>query len=647
MANQDQKYWQQALQKAEETKLLVVDFRDGFAEEQLKNIHRFVRLETLIFRSNPQNMTDWKIIIELKNLTRLDFASGNLIEIPAFVFSLSQLETLQISHQQLKAIPDDIGQLKNLKRLDVYQNQIETISGEIGQLEKLQFLDLNANQLKNLPPELENLPSLAYLSLTANQFEAIPEVLAYMDVGQVNIGGNPVFSKLGSEERQIEKLFPELKKKAYPKNQRIVFFHLFLGSFSKITQNEKIHTIAEGLNSSFDLIRLNADVYLTKHFSSPFESKKLKKLNLYLAGKFPHFNMDELRNTLKNKGIAISEELHDKVSHVILGEYPKEKLQEAIQLKIPLVAQGDLQAFLKASEQEYYLQEDTEKSREMAERILQFLKSDEKSNHLLAFNFIKAGGIHPLFFYELLLSYLWNKDTDIRKLAGETLRKYLSQELFTHLKNNRRDLVKKPQEIWMTEYLKTLEHSELDFGKLLIAFQEKTGKCRQLCLQHEDSFEYIIQLEQKNSTLSLRNSKLEMLPSAIGNFQNLKVLYLYRNQLETLPNEFTNLKKLYILNLSKNKFKEFPEVLLENSNLRVLDLSENQISELPDNIDKLQKLERLDLSHNKLNKIPDSISKMENLRFLNIQKTTFVKDKNQILHLKKLLPKCRITIEQK
>ena len=182
----DWKYeaWQKDLQKAEETKLLIVDFQDGFAEEQLANIHRFVQLETLIFRSNPQNMTAWKVITQLKKLTRLDFAHGDLVEIPAFVFSLIQLEALQVSHQQLISIPEEIGELKQLKRLDVYQNQIENISGAISQLEKLQFLDLNANQLKSLPSALENLPPLVYLSLTANQFEEIPEVLAYISNSQ-------------------------------------------------------------------------------------------------------------------------------------------------------------------------------------------------------------------------------------------------------------------------------------------------------------------------------------------------------------------------------------------------------------------------------------------------------------------------------
>lgn len=103
----------------------------------------------------------------------LDLSGRGLTEIPASVFSQTNLETLNLSNNALTNAPQSqIGQLKNLKSLDLSENALTGLPAELGQLKNLETLNVSNNRLTGLPMELGNLTQLKVLDVTGNAYSA-------------------------------------------------------------------------------------------------------------------------------------------------------------------------------------------------------------------------------------------------------------------------------------------------------------------------------------------------------------------------------------------------------------------------------------------------------------------------------------------
>ena len=152
--------------------------------EQLK-IHESA-LERL-----PENIS------RLENLKSIDlFACDELQDFPDDFFQLTQLEELLLYSTELYS--DEIGSLKKLKKLslsgDLYEipvwifdlkeltelclNEValSEIPSEIGELTKLEYLDLGVNErITKLPESFGNLTNLKHLSLDCCSLQSLPE----------------------------------------------------------------------------------------------------------------------------------------------------------------------------------------------------------------------------------------------------------------------------------------------------------------------------------------------------------------------------------------------------------------------------------------------------------------------------------------
>lgn len=92
-------------------------------------------------------------------------------ELPAEVFTLSNLEGLSCAQVTLKSLPADIQQCKKLKKLDLTNCKLERIPVEIGKLSDLEELWLMGNPLKELPESIFGLKKLQQLFLDAKSFD--------------------------------------------------------------------------------------------------------------------------------------------------------------------------------------------------------------------------------------------------------------------------------------------------------------------------------------------------------------------------------------------------------------------------------------------------------------------------------------------
>ncbi len=123
-----------------------------------------------------------------KGWQRLDLKNCGLTEIPAEIFSFTDLVLIDFSNDsycdedlknKIKVVPDDIVNLKNLARLNLANNALTEVSEQISNLSRLNFLDLSNNKITDLSEKIANMTSLQNLVLDNNPFDLLPpEIVA-------------------------------------------------------------------------------------------------------------------------------------------------------------------------------------------------------------------------------------------------------------------------------------------------------------------------------------------------------------------------------------------------------------------------------------------------------------------------------------
>ncbi|XP_022797976.1 probable serine/threonine-protein kinase pats1 [Stylophora pistillata] len=142
---------------------------------------------------------------------------------------------------------------------------------------------------------------------------------------------------------------------------------------------------------------------------------------------------------------------------------------------------------------------------------------------------------------------------------------------------------------------------------------------------------------KKLKELYITGNKLTTIPDAIGEMVGLEVLELNYNKLTELSPAIKQLKKLKVLSISQNQLTTIPDSIGEMVDLEKLDLSHNQLTVLSSNIKQLKKLEWLKISYNKLTTVPNAIGEMVNLKTLNLSYNQLsVLPSSAIKQLKKL-----------
>lgn len=294
---------------------------------------------------------------------------------------------------------------------------------------------------------------------------------------------------------------------------------------------------------------------------------------------------------------------------------------------------------------DFYLTQDDEETKKMAINLANLLNNGEEANQKLGLEIALGGGIHEIFFYDLLLIYAWNNNAEIQTLAAQVFEKFLPAETYKNLSYRIRAFNYNPTEDFIEYYLNTFVWLGIDGGKLGLKFYHKTGLGKRFCLNYSEGFVEICKEHTHNKALNLQNIKLKSINPNIETFEDLKYLYLQKNALGSIPIEITALQKLQILNLQKNNLKTFPKYVLKLPNLHLLNLSQNKIKKIPAAIPQLESLAHLDLSKNKIVDFPEQIGQLKKLTYLNLFDNPIAKNEEKIQLLKSLLPQCHIFYE--
>ncbi len=124
-------------------------------------------------------------------------------------------------------------------------------------------------------------------------------------------------------------------------------------------------------------------------------------------------------------------------------------------------------------------------------------------------------------------------------------------------------------------------------------------------------------------TFILSRSKVEILPAEIGNCKNLLQITINNSQLKSLPPEIGLCSQLRSLTLAFNEIESLPPEIGSLAELRGLSLAINELSELPISIKNLKKLVSLDLTGNKFSVFPKEILSLNQLSGLSIDQNEF------------------------
>lgn len=155
---------------------------------------------TIFTFSNPIFAQDQTVSIQQKNVEINSVSGGQLLQFPAAICNLRNLESLNLTGHNFPEIPDCISmnsgtlrilrlgkngitkvsplltQLKFLENLDLNGNKITlNASDDWSGLYKVNNIDLSNNPITTLPDSLGQLKSLETLSLANTQITAIPD----------------------------------------------------------------------------------------------------------------------------------------------------------------------------------------------------------------------------------------------------------------------------------------------------------------------------------------------------------------------------------------------------------------------------------------------------------------------------------------
>ncbi len=626
-----------ALKKPKDVTELNIHHYD-IKEEDYQKIAGLVNLEKLYIAYFPLNFS-LDFLRKPHKIHTLSLVRSSFKNIPDEVLALEKLKSLNLSGNPIQEMDILLTQKTTLEELNFNNCKLKNIPPQINLLENLKTLYIENNKISSLPDELCRLGKLRSLNLTKNKIEELPLDFALLNLDYLGIKNTPFYYRLGQKQRHIATLLQQFEKKKFTDFHRKLYFQLFLGNLEKVEEIAGKEEILEGLNNFNKTVRENALTYLHSNCENPFINPV--NLNLHIVGRLKINSPISVKQKVAAKNIKVSRLLDENVTHVVLGDRPKDKIRQAMSLNIPIVSKGYLKDFL-TNEEKGYLNEENERNELMSQKIIGLLKTDDVANQQLALGIILGGGIHPSFFYELLLLFLWNKNAKVRNQTIQILERYLPTGLFLHLKQNCKSYYDDPSEDSINQYLNNLMYEGLQADELGWQFYLKTKRGKKFCLEYDSSFLKVAKNFVKNSTLSFQKFKLSVLNKNISFFENLKCLYLNDNFFQKLPEELATLQKLAVLNLAKNQFAEFPDVLLKMPRLKILDLSNNQLKEIPQSISLLKNLVILDLGGNLIEEIPDSISHLKHLKRLLLVGNKMGRNKKMQLKIKSILPQCEV-----
>lgn len=336
--------------------------------------------------------------------------------VPSQIQGFKYLENLHLIIKQaddlteLKTFLTDLGQIPSFKRIEIAERYL-VFSDDWHVLNQLPHIETEITVVGRPPTSKLGLLPQARLKTAGNWADGVL---------------NEYFEK-----------FEHLKKYDLSPEQSVIFYGMLIENMSDLREN-----IENNLPHSLK-----------------------KDANVYLCGKLYGITKPQAVEKLKEKGVNVANKLTDEVTHIIFGNgLSIEEAAKIARSGKELALSEYLTEWLNSPDDFYLLQEE---NLELTQNIIPLLLSEEHSNHQLALEMLKGGGVT-----KRLLNYLFvfqgcHPNLDIRKDARKLFKRFAPADLYQEVSGSRRWEYMKGE---LTEQLFT--HPFLDYWDSVLAYQQ-------------------------------------------------------------------------------------------------------------------------------------------------------------------------------
>lgn len=468
-------------------------------------------------------------------------------------------------------------------------------------LKHLTYLRFLRCALPDFPIAALKMKALRNVDLKFNKLEFIPPELALLDALQsIELQGNPISLKKSNKigelvVKQIASFADE------PPAKRVLQMKLALAEHQATVIEASIAELAPMLELTLR-IRGRAYEALSHKIKDPF-SEEPKDARLSLIGRAPQLALRATNKSLAAFGAKLVKGLHDKTTHVVVGEQPGEALPEALGRGLILSLPAHVQKLLDGSAPP--LLRDPEVGKEASGSAEELLSSPSDASVRLGLELCAANGVSESVYPTLLALSRTHVDTKLRKRATDVLKKGAPAALHTRVLAvlGRANLRTGKDDTATGHFTNLLAVEGFDARGFALRCALRSGiGVGFLMTQGGDAARTLMNTLTQDGELVLTGS-ISSLPPEIGSLKGLRSLIVSSDQgsrkIKTLPPEFVQLTVLENLSLNGQSFRAVPEEVLALKRLRSLSLVMNNMRKL-NGIERLEALKVLRLQYNGL-----------------------------------------------
>lgn len=398
-----------------------------------------------------------------------------------------------------------------------------------------------------------------------------------------------------------------------------------------------LHTLLVGLNINNKEWKDIVGIELRKRLANQNISLDEKAV-IAVFGKIS-VSKTEFKQKAEEVGLQVTSRYSDKVTHIVLGNTPKEILKiEEKTFKAQIISESVVSDYINQVAPSYLVAES-----DLSDNLKSLLQSDEESTVLLAIEMMKTGGVPSNIIPELFYVQKTTSNASIRKELKKTLLAYAPANMQMAVKD-RTGMINphKYKEYEMASKMKKIHKSWGDE----VAFDF----CIELFKRHKQGLRFVINNAKKHSIQWNRaidcvyNDGFLNWTKALGykEYESYddEDSYGGMNNFH-LPVEVLKDRKVYSLKLHNTKLYNLRREIADFQDLVELDLSLNTLKKLPKAIQKLKKLEVLNIRANRFESFPEEIFALKNLKRLVISPSVKIPDTFEAQ-----LPNCQISNQE-
>ena len=509
-------------------------------------------------------------IQEMKDSGKVDLDNSNLDSIPLDVLSYDAVHTIIMTHNLLTTIPEKVGGLRHLTCLDVSFNKLTLLPDSIGNCIALQELYLTKNELTDLPWTMEKLTNLRVLDCDLERITCPP-----MSV-----------TKRGGTETQR-------------------FFHA-------LVKGRDEHSCRI---ENFDLMEIPVEV-LQMH--NLLELSLLQNHLKTLPPSLVEFTRLEILNVDENPQMLTLPRILRNMTSILVFSMASNSLKtipdeifRLTNLTVLNVSRNNLEGI-----------------GNLLGNLSHLVQLDLSHNKLWNLPWpamMKMIYLEKLELQDNPLTLLPASIADLTRIAvldlADTELKMLPADMINMVNLEILNLenvdIEGPNTLTVAagienimEFLKLMRECRVSSNLSLKSYQCEGGRkmgfqpynlCTALTsltlVESELEFVPSAVLDLSNLTfLDLSDNKLQHFPDSVGvNLEHLETLLIRNNTLKSLPSGIGGLTALETLVLSSNALETLPKSIGKCTNLAVLDLKDNHVNFLPKEILACKKITNLDM----------------------------------------------------